>query len=73
MPVDTNINPHPPHECLTPGERPRYYFIVPHELNIFEDIRVHTYVPRAAASRATCLACDLPFDDPIHVKEQPLA
>jgi hypothetical protein len=82
MPVDTNINPHPPHECLIPGDKgTRYYFIVPEHLKMFApsseidfyDAVPHAYEPRAAASRATCLACDLPFDDPIHVKEQPLA
>jgi hypothetical protein len=72
MPIDTNINPHPPHECLTPGERV-WIFIPGPEIEFFEDTTGHAYEPRAVASRATCLACDLPFDNPIHVKEQPLA
>jgi hypothetical protein len=73
MPIDTNINPHPPHECLIPGDKgTRYYFIVPKELGIFKDLEAHAYVPRCGA-RETCLTCDLSFDDPIHVKEQPLA
>jgi hypothetical protein len=76
MPIDTNINPHPPHECLIPGEAPRkvYIFAPSSELDFFEDDTPHTYQYRhATANRPTCLACDLPFDDPIHVKEQPLA